>query len=76
MTIKVSQSNKEKSFKDLKNKTSLYQSDSLRMPPHNIEAEDSVLGSLMLDKEAIIKVIDIIRPEDFYNDHKTQHWKL
>lgn len=37
-----------------------------RLPPQNIEAEQSVLGSLMLDKDAIIKVSDILIPEDFY----------
>lgn len=39
-----------------------------RMPPQNIEAEQSVLGSLMIDKDAIIKVADLIAPEDFYKD--------
>jgi len=44
--------------------------DRLRIPPHNIEAEQSVLGSLMLDKDAIIKVADLLRVGDFYkNDH-------
>ncbi len=43
-----------------------------RLPPQNIEAEQSVLGSLLLDKEAIIKVADLITPEDFYRgDHQT-----
>jgi len=37
-----------------------------RLPPQNIEAEQSVLGSLMLDKDAIIKISDILKPEDFY----------
>jgi len=37
-----------------------------RMPPQNIEAEQSALGSLMLDKEAIIQVADILKPDDFY----------
>ena len=42
-----------------------------RIPPQNIEAEMSVLGSLMLDKDAIIKMADFVRPEDFYKDaHK------
>lgn len=42
----------------------------LRVPPQNLEAEQSVLGSLMLDKDAIIKVADLVRPGDFYkNDH-------
>lgn len=34
--------------------------------PHNLEAEESVLGSILLDKDAIIKVADVITPEDFY----------
>ena len=38
-----------------------------RLPPQNIEAEQSVLGSLMLSKEAIIKVADLVKPEDFYH---------
>ncbi len=37
-----------------------------RLPPQNIEAEQSVLGSLMLDKDAIIKISDILKSEDFY----------
>ncbi|MDD5489894.1 MAG: DnaB-like helicase N-terminal domain-containing protein, partial [Candidatus Moranbacteria bacterium] len=39
-----------------------------RVPPQNIEAEMSVLGSLMLDKDAIIKIADLVRPDDFYKD--------
>src|SRR3989338_338722 len=42
--------------------------DSLRLPPQNIEAEQSLLGSLLIDKEAMIKVADLIRPEDFYKE--------
>lgn len=37
-----------------------------RIPPQNIEAEQSVLGSLMLDKNAVYKVMDILQPSDFY----------
>jgi replicative DNA helicase len=40
----------------------------LRMPPQNVEAEMSVLGSIMLDKQAYIKVSDILLPESFYKD--------
>ncbi len=36
------------------------------MLPQNVEAEKSLLGSLLLDKDAIIKVADIVKPEDFY----------
>ena len=37
-----------------------------RIPPQNVEAEQSVLGSLMLDKEAIMKVVDFLAVKDFY----------
>lgn len=37
-----------------------------RIPPQNLQAEESVLGSLLLDKDAIIQVADIVRPEHFY----------
>ncbi len=43
-----------------------------RVPPHNLEAEASVLGSLMLDRNAIVRVADFLRPEDFYLDHHAQ----
>jgi len=39
-----------------------------RIPPQNIEAEQSVLGSLMIDKDAIIKIADFLSPEDFYKN--------
>jgi len=37
-----------------------------KLPPQSIEAEQSILGCLMLDKNAIIKVADFLRPKDFY----------
>src|SRR5437588_365316 len=37
-----------------------------RVPPHNLEAEESVLGSMMLSTEAVAEVIEEIKPEDFY----------
>lgn len=43
-----------------------------KMPPQNIEAEQSLLGCLLLDKEAIFKVMDILSPVDFYyNNHQS-----
>ncbi len=43
----------------------------LRVPPQNIEAEKSVLGSIMIDKDAIVKIADFLLPGDFYkNDHQ------
>ena len=40
-----------------------------KMPPQNIEAEQSLLGCLLLDKETIYKIGDIIKAEDFYQGH-------
>lgn len=37
-----------------------------KLPPQNTEAEQCLLGCLMLDKDAIVKVVDFIRSEDFY----------
>ena len=39
-----------------------------RLPPQNLEAEQSVLGSLMLDRDAIIKIADTLSAEDFYDE--------
>ena len=48
------------------------QLDSLKLPPHSIEAEQSVIGGLLLENEALDKVADILSAADFYqHDHKT-----
>ncbi len=39
-----------------------------RVPPQNIEAEQSFLGALLIDQEAIIKVAEIVAPPDFYKE--------
>ena len=42
-----------------------------RIPPHSVESEQSILGSILLDKDAIITVTETIQPEDFYKEaHK------
>jgi len=38
------------------------------LPPHNLQAEQSVIGSLLLDRDAIIGVSQILQPDDFYAD--------
>jgi len=46
------------------------QFDASNVPPQNLEAEQAVLGGLLLDQEAMAKVLDIITGEDFYRpDH-------
>ena len=43
----------------------------MRIPPHSVEAEQSVLGSILLDKEAMISVSETLVPDDFYKEaHK------
>ncbi len=44
-----------------------------KLPPQSIELEESVLGALMIDKDAYITVSDILRPETFY---KEQHQRI
>ena len=46
-----------------------------RVPPHNLEAEASVLGSLMLDRNAIVRIADFLRPDDFYLDQHGQVYR-
>lgn len=39
-----------------------------RLPPQNIEAEEAVLGAILIDPDAIIRVATILRPDDFYRE--------
>ncbi|MBP9699843.1 replicative DNA helicase [Candidatus Woesebacteria bacterium] len=40
----------------------------VRIPPNNIPAEESVLGALLLDHDAIVAVAELLKPEFFYKD--------
>ncbi|HBF0572292.1 TPA: replicative DNA helicase [Clostridioides difficile] len=45
--------------------------DMTRIPPHSVESEQSILGSILLDKDAIITVTETIKPDDLYKEaHK------
>jgi len=44
------------------------QLDALKLPPHSLEAEQSVLGGLLLDNEAADKVGDVLADADFYSE--------
>lgn len=37
-----------------------------RLPPQSIEAEQSALGALLIDRDAVVEVAELLRPEDFY----------
>ncbi len=43
-----------------------------RLPPQNIDAECAVLGSILIDEEALLAVADFLRPDDFYRDAHQQ----
>jgi len=38
-----------------------------KMPPQNLDAESSVIGAVLLDKEALLSAVEILAPEDFYD---------
>lgn len=40
----------------------------VRVPPHNIEAEQAVLGAILLDNDVITDVVELLKPEDFYRE--------
>ena len=42
--------------------------DALRLPPHSLEAEQSVLGALLLDNDAADKIGDVVAATDFYSE--------
>ncbi|MBU2700633.1 replicative DNA helicase [Sporomusaceae bacterium BoRhaA] len=39
-----------------------------RVPPQNVEAEQSVIGAMLIEREAISKVAEFLQPEDFYRE--------
>jgi len=39
-----------------------------KLPPQNLSAEQSVIGAMLLDKNAIVHVIDLLQPDSFYRD--------
>src|SRR5262245_28944235 len=39
-----------------------------RIPPHNLEAERAVLGSILLERESLPRALELLRPPDFYKE--------
>lgn len=39
-----------------------------KIPPHSLEAEQSALGAMILDKDAVTEVVELITDEDFYKE--------
>lgn len=48
----------------------------LRTPPQNLEAEQSVLGSIMLEKDSIVKIADLLKVGDFYKDDHNEIYEV
>src|SRR4029079_13452361 len=46
-----------------------------KTPPHSIEAEQSMLGALLLDNQAFDRVADLVVGEDFYRDDHRRIWR-
>lgn len=44
----------------------------LKLPPQNLEAEQAVLGALLIDKNSIIQIADILRSQDFYHPQNSR----
>src|SRR5687767_6673720 len=47
----------------------------LRLPPHSVEAEQSLLGALLLDNQAFDRVADLVTADDFYRDDHRRIWR-
>ena len=47
-----------------------------RVPPQAVDLEEAVLGALLIDKNALSKVIDILNPEAFYKDQHQHIYKI
>src|SRR5438046_2346760 len=47
----------------------------LKVPPHSIEAEQALLGALLMDNQAFDKIGDLLTGEDFYRDDHRRIWR-
>jgi replicative DNA helicase len=58
-----------KNLRSLANKMSMLEQSMMgKVPPQALELEEAVLGALMLEKEALNEVIEILKPESFYKE--------
>src|SRR3954464_13830747 len=46
-----------------------------RVPPHDLDAEMSILGSILLDPLSVAKVLQFLHPEDFYRENNGQIYR-
>ncbi len=43
-----------------------------KIPPNDIEAEQAVLGCMLLDKDAVVDALEVLKPDDFYREENKQ----
>src|SRR2546426_5965958 len=46
-----------------------------RVPPHDLDAEMSIIGSILIDPLSIAKVLQFLHPEDFYRENNGQVYR-
>lgn len=46
-----------------------------KLPPSALDMEESVLGAVLLEKNALVEVVDLLRPEDFYSESNGIIWE-
>ncbi|RJP38459.1 MAG: replicative DNA helicase [Desulfobacteraceae bacterium] len=46
---------------------------SYKVPPQNIDAEESIISAVLMDNNTLVDILDVLRPEDFY---RTAHQKI
>ena len=39
-----------------------------KVPPHDLEAEQAIIGSMLTDRDAVISAIEVLKEEDFYRE--------
>ena len=39
-----------------------------KIPPHDVDAEQAILGSMLTDQDAVIDAMEVLKPEDFYRE--------
>ncbi len=65
----------DSAFKSVKESQAFKKASSIanKLPPQNIEAEQSLLGALLIDKDAIVTVAEILNPDHFYKTEQHGH---
>ena len=42
-----------------------------KIPPHDVEAEQAILGSMLTDSNAVVSALEVLKPESFYREDNT-----